>query len=518
MASREEMALLRDARSGHADAQVELAKRYLVGSRSLPRSVETGMYWLARAARQGAGVACAMIGTHIPLEVALRMQECTELVAWYERAYDDGVLQAGLALAKLVLSERNAVYEPRLHHKAWTALERAAESDIPEAQRLLLQLLEDQVSAVNPPGLLTHCSKESTQERQRYLDWVKRAACNGVEYAQRRLADLAWDASDDRMFLDCALPIARGLVRDLSDVHASDHNFPVDDIALLSHCARALIRAGDFATDTMKEIAEPAAREGDRYARFCLGLWYAKMNEKGERLPGIARLINYRMAIYWLTLSGKQGIADAWFVISRIYLRPEFSHRSITEAEKNLFYAARAGHCGAQLALGQRLWRQRRRGILYDVKAADWLHRASAQGCPEAAKLLSKIASSASPALWALALAGDAMAIADPLLAARIKLAAHFGLSKQEALLLDVCAADHGHCLLVDIQGKPFRGRRRLILIKTGAERRVLDQVKRVFERATRERQEDEGNYRQRLYRLGNASGSVSSSGLCTPI
>ena len=89
-----------------------------------------------------------------------------------------------------------------------------------------------------------------------------------------------------------------------------------------------------------------------------------------------------------------------------------------------------------------------------------------------------------------------------PFLAARIELAAVFGLSRPEALLLDIHAADKGHCLLVDIRKSYRRSKRRLILIQTGHERQTLSKICRLFEKVDCGPKGPEGNYRQRQYRL----------------
>jgi hypothetical protein len=89
-----------------------------------------------------------------------------------------------------------------------------------------------------------------------------------------------------------------------------------------------------------------------------------------------------------------------------------------------------------------------------------------------------------------------------PLLAARLELAALFGLSRAEALLLDVKAADQGHCLVVDIRASYGRSKRRLVLLRTARERQALDRIVRLFESIDSGPDGLEGNYRQRLYRL----------------
>jgi hypothetical protein len=58
---------------------------------------------------------------------------------------------------------------------------------------------------------------------------------------------------------------------------------------------------------------------------------------------------------------------------------------------------------------------------------------------------------------------------AHPFLAARIELAMLFGLTRPEALLIDLKQADCGHCLMVDIRSQYARSKRRLIMVETGS-------------------------------------------------
>ncbi len=134
MANREELAIIRGARSGRADAQLELGKRYLFGSAGLPRSLPTALHWLDRAARQDCAESCELIGSHIPLDLA-RLHP-TPLAPWYERAYDGGNVRAGLVLAQLVLDDGRTAPEA-LQAKALHALEEAARAGFAEAQWLL---------------------------------------------------------------------------------------------------------------------------------------------------------------------------------------------------------------------------------------------------------------------------------------------------------------------------------------------------------------------------------------------
>jgi hypothetical protein len=165
--------------------------------------------------------------------------------------------------------------------------------------------------------------------------------------------------------------------------------------------------------------------------------------------------------------------------------------------------AAERGHAAAQLELGRHCWRGRRHNETNDVRAAWWLQKAAAQGNDDALALLRTVARGATPAPWADAARAQFthdMLGTHPFLAARIELAALFGLSLPEALLLDMNAADGGHCLVIDIRAMHARSKRRLILIQTGEERVALTRITRRFANIDCGAGGPEGNYRQRLY------------------
>lgn len=504
MASREDLTLIRDARAGKTLAQVALGKRYLFGEKGAAINFITALYWLDRAAQQGEQAAWLLIGGHIPFETALLTSQPSKLIPWYERAFDAGIVQAGLVLARLVLTQCTAPVEEDLRHKAWRALEVAAEADIAEAQWWLAQQIEPiDTGALRGAAAGYNTSITAAPPYQpAHLEWVTRAAENGVSQAQRALANQAWAKADHATFLRWALPIGRAIARQAVIHNGVDQRLREDDAMLLSRCAQILFDTADFDAIEIERFWELAAQAGDKHAQFALGLWLAKMDANGKHVAGIPRAVNYRKAIRWLMSAGEQGISDAWYAISKIYLKPEFAQRGLADAEHYLENAGEAGHLAAQLELGKRAWRTRASVPCNDVRAVYWLQKAAAQGSVAAQWLLKKNATLPAPADWAQAAQHRLTASANPFLAARIELAALFGLSEPEALLIDVTTADHWHCLVVDIRAQRARSKRRLILIQTGEQRQTLSRIARLFENVDCGPYGPEGNYRQRLYRL----------------
>ena len=469
MANREILGLIKRARSGDTPAQLLLGRVYLFGE-GAPKSLPTALHWLARAARDGSGEACELIGNHVPCEVAQPM--ATTLIPYYEQAADAGSPQAALALAQLVLVDADISCE-RLQARARQALNMAAGAGLPDAQWLLARYEGGAADS-------QQCDSET---------WLEQA----------------WRDGDQSRYLSRALPQARELLQRQAAGGARATALDACQVQLLSRCAQLLLPAGEAEAWPCCELA---AQGGDRAAQLELGLGYARMDAQGQRLAARSGSANFKRAVRWLTQAGEQGLAEAWFVLSRIYTKPEFSQRNVTEAHSCLERAADLGHGPAQLECGMHAWRNRRDSANNDVRAAYWLLQAQAQGSAEAETVLAKIAPRGEMADWGQLATAHASAHrrlldqSHPLLAARLELARSFQLSRAEALLLDVHAADQGHCLLIDISATHGRGKRRLVLIRTAQERQVLEQVLRVFEQVDCSLAGPEGNYRQRLYRL----------------
>ncbi|MDY0963490.1 hypothetical protein [Massilia sp. CFBP9026] len=541
MANREELAIIRNARAGQVAAQLELGKLYLFGSAGLPQSLPTALHWLERAARQDCPPAWQLIGNHIPLELA--QHNATAVAQWYERAYDDGSLHAGLVYAQLVLDP--AAAPSQQHPKAVQALEDAARAGFPHAQWLLSQRQGKQ-SAAQPGtrsapsnGTARPAPASGAAERpsagQPGQERARRP--QGAGAAQYAALDEAWTAHRWDDYLERGLPQARALIGERGE-QGEMRRFAPDEIALLSRCARLLdpaldgvsglpaldAGAGAAARCQPGEPAvfwELAAAEHDPHAQLALGLRCARMRVDGRRCTNggatasgpvadahvpHAQVANFKKAIRWLNLAGEQGLAEAWYALSRIYIKPEFSQRNVADAQRYLERAAEMGYRDAQLECGHNAWRARRENENNDVRAVYWLQQAAAQGSPEAVELLRKIAPRAAAAPYTetgrlLASHAEALA-AHPLLAARIELAALFDLSRAEALLLDVGAADQGHCLVIDIRASYGRSKRRLVMVESAQQREALDRIVRLFEQVDCGPTGPEGNYRQRLYRL----------------
>lgn len=519
MASREDLAIIRAARAGQAEAQLALGRRYLFGGNGLPHSFATALYWLDRAARQDIADAWFLIGEHIPYDVVAQAPDPLAYVCWYERAFDGGLKAAGLAFARLVLAHREQPAMQSMLGKAVQVLEAAARGGVAEAQWLLAQ---QRMDMPNPGRRGESIIRESAGSRETAdaAGWTQKAADAGVGPAQLALADAAWRRLDREDFIRRALPLGRSLLAryggELLQLNAPSkalaRHLTEDNVVLLSRLSQVLSEIDGVNADETRQLLELAAYADDKVAQWSLGLFFARMREDGSRsFPG-SGLANYKKAIRWLTQAGERGLASAWFALSRIYLKPEFSQRNLIDAQHYLERAAEMGHALAQLECGSIAWRNRRDDPANDVRAVYWLQKAAAQHNAAARDLLDKIADRPVPADWAVEARRHMTresSNAYPFLAARLELAILYGLTRPEALLIDFRQADCGHCLVVDIRHYHARSRRRLISIETGAERQALDRIVRLFEDVDCSLNGPEGNYRQRMYRLKMALSQI---------
>ncbi len=207
MANRNQLRMIRAARSGEPAAQLALGRHYLFGGDGLPQNFTTALHWLDRAARQHIDDAWMLIGKHIPFVIAQRAANMAQLAIWYEKAFDAGMMQAGLVFAQIVQALDGAAIIPSVRNKAMHALRTAAQAGIAEAQWMLAQRQErsapETAATVQPPKAKLAIS----------MEWASSAADAGIVAARYTLAEIAWAAADYQTFLRWSLPLARDLAR-----------------------------------------------------------------------------------------------------------------------------------------------------------------------------------------------------------------------------------------------------------------------------------------------------------------
>lgn len=510
MASRDDLLILKAARTGAADAQLALGTRYYLGNGSLPQSTETAFYWLVRAARQGLAEAWAMIGRAIPYDLVRTLSRPHEAATWYEGAFDAGVQEAGIVFSRLVL-ENSDHFAHKSKDKAVTVLKQLAEQDDHDAQWLLAQHLaqleSDQYRSANDQIHLTPPLKEAKEH------WIKQAALAGVEEAQYSLLERCWQAGDYSGFSENATPMVERLIKDheaqLRDPspQCASVSLTENEVTLLLRQSQRLLERYVSDLPNARKLLELAALANNHEAQYHLGMLHARLDHDCRRVFPAHGQANYLAAVPWLNAAGTGDVAEAWHGLSMIYAKAEYFQRDLSISRQYLSRSAEMGFAHAQFDYGQYLWRTRRDSPMHDIHALSWWKRAADQGHHEALIAASRFSAKNNPETWAIEIAKSLtpkLRKSHPFLSARIDLAAAFRLSKSEAILIEVSHADRGHCIEVDIRKLHARSKRRLILIENTEQRMTLDFISRLFSDVKSSFDGPEGNYRQRQYRLRN--------------
>jgi TPR repeat protein len=279
------------------------------------------------------------------------------------------------------------------------------------------------------------------------------------------------------------------------------------------------------------DALEIAAELAYAPAQLALGLRLAKLNLKevtsavsvatddviGDSPPesgeGNARL---KRAVYWLKQAANKGERDALYALGLINRMPQYSGYSAEDSDQYFDKAADLGHPDAQYRKGAALWRKR--GQLEEdiegMQASYWIWHAAQQGVAAAQELLSKVMIScphANKNRWSIIaqacnkalregthrLTGDIL-----LTCHRVIVANQLNLSKAELLLTDIASVQHEHGAVIDIREHLPRSVPKLILIETLEQRKSLMMASKAFANVFSNHVIDEGNLRQRRYRL----------------
>lgn len=459
MANKIQLSDMQLARAGDPIAQLSLAKRYLKGEAGLAKNMESAAMWLVASAQSGIPEAESLLVEQVPLEQALRHARPNFLTEVFRRQLGGGNSAAGLPLAKLLVANAPAGRFPGEARHALTESARAGDG---EAAWLLLK----------DAGI------KSYPEDDYEAMLMELAAKAGIREAANIVADNAWRTGRRLKYLGLKRVDASHLLQRASQ-DPFRAVFSREELETLYRCALAMFESTGDGT-AAESMAELAADRGLLEAQLFLGYWNANLS--GPALAAKRGRANYPKALAWLGRAYEQGSGEAAYLAYQLYLNAANKDRNLAEAQAWLAKAARLGHARSQAVLGERLWRTRKEHQGADVEACYWLCQAVERGDADAADSLTKIARAPSAELvaWADELTPHIGEIAkkSPLLAARIEIAAAFGLTESEAVRIDIASACQPHCLVVDVAAS-FK--RRLIPMDSEAKRTVIDKWKPIF-------------------------------------
>jgi uncharacterized protein len=270
------------------------------------------------------------------------------------------------------------------------------------------------------------------------------------------------------------------------------------------------------------EALEVAAELGHVPAQLALGLKLAKLDMADSDTEDSSNSGNARLkrAVYWLKQAANKGERDAWYALGLINRMPQYSGYSAEDSDAYFDKAADLGHPQAQYRKGSSLWRKRAQlnEDIEGLQASYWVWHAAQQGIPEAKELLLKIMEShpdpqqnnfyglASAVTRALNESTHRFSGEMLMMCHRVLVANQLNLSKAELLLVDISAIQHEHGAVIDVRNELPRSTPKLILIETLEQRKVLMLSSRAFTNAQNSNSLDEGNLRQRRYRLEKLS------------
>jgi TPR repeat protein len=524
------------ARSGDALAQQKIGHIYMLGDVGVPKNSQNALLWLEKAS-VSVGFneeIFNFVADH--LELTINISSSQAPFAWKCLLL---AANAGHTRARWLIAQATSQFTPQTNQISDTPITALAFAQMSEknwndagglesfrsmAHRYLEELADlssfnEQASAKK---LLAQCLQDG---RLGTLD---------VDRSKKIIASLATQSNDLGLssLLSLGFSFSQGV--DASLVPALKMHLP----SLLNNKKKQQEHLPIYwaAWQQLQNVdaLEIAAELGHVPAQLALGLRLAKLDTSAEESinaekekikagieedtesktnSGNARL---KRAVYLLKLAANHGEREAWYALGLINRMPQYSGYSAEDSDLFFDKAADLGHPQAQYRKGAALWRKRAQLTeeVEGLQASYWVWHASQQGVTEAQELLSKIMEShADPKKndWHQLASAVAQAMTENshrftgeilLMCHRVIVANQLNLSKAELLLSNVAAIQHEHGAVVDIRAELPRSTPRIILIETLEQRKALMMASKAFANAELSNSLDEGNLRQRRYRL----------------
>lgn len=384
---RPQLRLLSLARSGDAQARCEVARRYLSGSHGFPRHLPSALDHLRHPTLAGSAEAAQIVAELLPLEHIVRS-------GWLPAL--QRMAEAGLAPA-------------RAKYGIWRRL-RHGDTDDADA-------LADALQALARDGLLDAGAV------------ARLVASQALASGELHPAALA---------LSVALAIG-----DAADGELAELAVRLVEVAQSGgHLSTAL------PPRRLAPLLEARAGQGDRVAAYALGRALCGIPVGRLSPAALAEAGNLRKGAALLLRAADAGCHEAWLHLYRLHAEHGSSVANPQMARFFLEKAAGQGSAEAQRRLGALLLREAS-SLAASEQALGWLHRAAAQGDGHARQLLHSLVLPLQGEVAEAEQAIAAVAAHDPWLAARLRLAREFGLTKQEALSVDPAAGERPWGLVV---------------------------------------------------------------------
>ena len=401
---RQDIQLLALARQGDAAARAEAGRRYLVGGDGFPRHVATGMEYLAHPGVRERPETARTIAESLPLQELLQLGQEEPLRK---------AAAAGSLLAQLKLGVWLCLRDSRLAAgESW--LEAAAQGGQVEARQAIVA-----VRLASSSGAVLALARALTTSAA--LDVAQVAVLAARQAREQGALALLADS------LHVALALAPRLTHALSDLV----------VAAVLGAERSGHDLRGLAPDQVEASLEMAIARGDRDAACLLGRALCGLESGGLAPARITTTANMRKGVALLLRAADAGREDAWMDLYVTHADPRQSVGNPQMARFFLEKAAGLGQAEAQRKLGALVLRSAA-SLTESEQAIGWLHAAAAQGDAHAARLMRSLVLPVAGEEATAREAIEQVRRSDPWLALRLTLARDFGLTKLEALSVDL--------------------------------------------------------------------------------
>lgn len=201
-------------------------------------------------------------------------------------------------------------------------------------------------------------------------------------------------------------------------------------------------------TEKVEMCLEDCIRRGNAKAALLLGRALSGIESSTIRASQLATGHNMRRGAALLLRAADSGIHEAWAHLYRIHADSRASVSNPQMARFFLEKAAAAGDACAQRMLGALILRSATR-LHESEQGIHWLHQAAQRNDQHAAQLLSSLVLPVAGIETQATSAIDAVCSVDPWLACRLRTARDFGLTKLEALNIDIVTGQRPWGLVV---------------------------------------------------------------------
>lgn len=400
---RRDIQLLAAARQGDPDACCELGRRYLHGSDGFPRHQRTAIDYLCGPPVADSPKAALILAEGMSLvDIILTGNEASLRLAAVS-----GSRVAQLKMAAWLLIRCGSTGESR----AWLQVAAVAGNDV--ALHALATLDRDGSAMIAAEMLTAHCA-------QSHADVA-------------RLNTIAAEQAIERNDLSQAMKCLRAIVEAGSPPSDDLADLTLAVVHLADKCGHSV---SDLSTAWIESCLASASDRGERNANYLLGRALCGISSGSLAAHQLTRHSNVRQGSALLMRAAHGGIDAAWLHLYRLHAEPRSSVANLPIARVFLEKSAHRGCSEAQRMLGALLMSECT-DLSKSERAIAWLHQAAHAGDRHSAALLESLVVRPTGSDAEANAIVDEVSRHEPLLAARLQLARHFGLTKREALLVN---------------------------------------------------------------------------------